>query len=78
MSGNGCYYRLSWSSVDGAGSNEEKIVDEQIALDQANAAQARADRNGNPWGYSYKVRREYTNSSRADTIYNARTGERYS
>lgn len=71
------WYRLYWVSVDGAGSVDETIADQQMALDQANVAQARADRNGNPWGHSYKVRREYSNSSRADMIYNARTGESY-
>lgn len=77
MGKNDCYYRLSWVSCDGAGSNDEKIVDQQIAIEQADTAQAGADLNGNAWGYSYKVRREYENSSRMDTIYNARTSERY-
>ena len=77
MGENSCHYRLSWVSVDGAGSDDETIDDQQIALDQANVAQARANHNGNLWGYSYKVRREYEDSTRTDTIYNARTGERY-
>ncbi len=70
------YYRLSWSSVDGAGSDDEKIDDEQTAIERADAEQTNAEQGGNQWGYSYKVKRHYEGSTRTDTVYNARTGER--
>jgi len=45
------YYRLSWSSVDGAGSDEEKFADLQTAIEQADTAQAIANQDDNEWGY---------------------------
>lgn len=71
------YYQLHWVSVDGAGSDDEKLVDQQFAIKQADTAQAKANQDGNQWGYTYKVRRHYEDSTRVDLIYNARTGERY-
>ncbi len=69
------HYRIAWSSVDGAGSEDTPIAEEETAIQQANAEQGCAEINGNPWGYSYKVWRH--DGSRVDTIYNARTGEHY-
>jgi len=62
-------YYLAWSSIDGAGSEEiVGATDEQTAIDHANAQQAAAEANDNPWHYTYRVR-----DSSFDTIYNART-----
>jgi len=71
------YYQISWTSVDGAGSNAEQIPDKDSAVKRANAVQEDADRDGNAWSYTYKVKRCYPNSMRRDEVYNARTKKFY-
>lgn len=71
-----CYYRIIWSSVDGAGGGDEQIEDIDVAINRATEWQGDAERSGNVWSYEYKVSRVYRQSSRRDTVYNARTGER--
>jgi hypothetical protein len=71
------YYKISWTSVDGAGSSDEQITDQQIAIRKADAEQEGANKDGNPWGYTYKVVRSYTTSCRRDDVYNARTKKLY-
>ena len=77
MSENGNQFSLAWSCVDGAGSESLAVEDEQTAIERANEAQANAEKNGNPWGYTYKVRYLCKDSTCTNVVYNARTGERF-
>lgn len=71
------YYKISWTSVDGAGSSDEQITSQQEAIAKANAHQENAEEDGNPWGYTYRIERAYDTSCRVDDIYNARTKKAY-
>lgn len=71
------YYQLAWSSVDGAGSSDEQIEDQEDACRRADEEQAKAGKDGNPWGYTYRVRRRYRTVCRTDDVYNARTKQSF-
>lgn len=74
-------YYLSWSCVDGAGSDDEhRTENKEEAIRWADEEQAQADASEaasgvHEWNYIYKVRCD--NGYRTFTVYNARTKERF-